>query len=111
MQVEHHPESRMRQYQLADRARAFGWPSQRCLVIDDDLGISGAQSSNRPGYQRLVSMVALPEVGIAFGLEGSRLARNCLGWYQLLEVAAASHVLIGDEDGFYAPPAFHGPLL
>jgi DNA invertase Pin-like site-specific DNA recombinase len=70
MQVEHHPESRVRQYQLADRARAFGWPAQRCLVIDDDLGISGAQSTNRPGYQRLVSMVALREVGIVFGLAG-----------------------------------------
>src|SRR2546422_5724043 len=78
MQVEHHPESRFRQYQLTDRARAFGWPVQRCLVIDDDLGISGAQSSNRPGYQRLISMVALREVGIVFGLEVSRLARNCL---------------------------------
>ena len=85
MQVEHHPESRLRQYQLTDRARAFGWPAQRCLVIDDDLGISGAQSSNRPGYQRLVSMVALREVGVVFGLEVSRLARNCLDWYQLLE--------------------------
>jgi hypothetical protein len=25
-----------------DRAKAFGWQVQRCLVIDDDLGISGA---------------------------------------------------------------------
>ena len=49
LQVEYHPESRFRQYQLTDRARVFGWPAQRCLVIDDDLGSSGAQSSNRPG--------------------------------------------------------------
>jgi DNA invertase Pin-like site-specific DNA recombinase len=89
MQVEHYPESRFRQYQLTDRARAFGWPVHRCLVIDDDLGMSGAQSSNRPGYQRLIAMVALREVGIVFGLEVSRLARNCLDWYQLLELAAA----------------------
>jgi DNA invertase Pin-like site-specific DNA recombinase len=64
MQVEQHPESRLRQYQLVDRAQALGWPAQRCLVIDDDLGFSGAQSSNRPGYQRLVSLLALREVGI-----------------------------------------------
>ena len=69
MQVEHHPESRLRQYQLTNRAKTFGWAAQRCLVIDDDLGISGAQSSNRPGYQWLVSMLALREVGIVFGLE------------------------------------------
>jgi DNA invertase Pin-like site-specific DNA recombinase len=111
LQVEHHPESRYRQYQLADRARCFGWPAQRCLVIDDDLGISGAQSSNRPGYQRLVSMLALREVGIVFGLEVSRLARNCLDWYQLLELAAAFNVLIGDEDGLYDPSDFNDRLL
>src|SRR5205823_1862873 len=111
LQVEHHPESRLRQYQLTDRARSFGWPAQRCLVIDDDLGISGAQSSNRPGYQRLVSMLALREVGIVFGLEVSRLARNCLDWYQLLELAAAFNVLIGDEDGLYDPADFNDRLL
>ena len=111
MQVEHHSESRLRQYQLTDRAKTFGWPPQRCLVIDDDLGISGAQSSNRPGYQRLVSMLALREVGIVFGLEVSRLARNCLDWYQLLELAAAFNVLIGDEDGLYDPSDFNDRLL
>jgi len=111
LQVEHHRESRLRQYQLTDRAKAFGWPAQRCLVIDDDLGISGAQSSNRPGYQRLVSMVALREVGIVFGLEVSRLARNCLDWYPLLELAAAFNVLIGDEDGLYDPSDFNDRLL
>ncbi len=111
LQVEHHLESRLRQYQLTDRATSFGWPVQRCLVIDDDLGISGAQSSNRPGYQRLVSMLALREVGIVFGLEVSRLARNCLDWYQLLELAAAFNVLIGDEDGLYDPSDFNDRLL
>jgi DNA invertase Pin-like site-specific DNA recombinase len=111
LQIEQHPESRQRQYQLADRAQALGWPAQRCLVIDDDLGLSGAQSSNRPGYQRLVSLVALHEVGIIFGLEVSRLARNCLDWYQLLELAAAFAVLIGDEDGLYDPAEFNDRLL
>ncbi len=111
VQVEEHAESRRRQYQLAERAQAMGWPSQRCLVIDDDLGLSGASSLNRPGYQRLVSLVALHEVGIIFGLEVSRLARNCLDWYQLLELAAAFAVLIGDEDGLYDPADFNDRLL
>jgi DNA invertase Pin-like site-specific DNA recombinase len=111
LQVERHAESRHRQYQLAERAQVLGWPSGRCLVIDDDLGLSGAQSSNRPGYQRLVSLVALREVGIVFGLEVSRLARNCLDWYQLLELAAAFAVLIGDEDGLYDPGDFNDRLL
>lgn len=73
LQVERHQESQRRQYQLADRAAALGWPGPRCLVIDDDLGISGAHSANRPGYQRLVSLVALREGGVIFSLEVSRL--------------------------------------
>jgi hypothetical protein len=56
-------------------------------------------------------MVALREVGVVFGLEVSRLARNCLDWYQLLEVAAAFNVLIGDEDGLYDPADFNDRLL
>jgi DNA invertase Pin-like site-specific DNA recombinase len=110
-QVENHLESQKRQYQLTDRAQQFGWSNARCVVIDEDLGISGAQSFNRPGYQRLVSMVALREVGIVFGLEISRLARNSLDWYQLLELAAAFDVLIADEDGVYNPGDFNDRLL
>jgi DNA invertase Pin-like site-specific DNA recombinase len=110
-QVEHNVESQMRQYQLVDRAQTLGWLPDHCLVIDDDLGISGAQSYNRPGYQRLISMLALREVGIVLGLEISRLARNSLDWYQLLELAAAFNVLIADEDGLYNPGDFNDRLL
>ena len=56
-------------------------------------------------------MVALREVGIVFGLEISRLARNSLDWYQLLELAAAFDVLIADEDGIYNPGEFNDRLL
>lgn len=100
-QVRYHQESQKRQYQLQERAQALGWPAAQCVVIDDDLGISGAQSHNRPGYQKLISHIALREVGIVLGLEVSRLARNSLDWYQLLELAAAFDVLIADEDGVY----------
>jgi DNA invertase Pin-like site-specific DNA recombinase len=110
-QVENHLESQKRQYQLTDDAQSLGWAAARCIVIDEDLGISGAQSFNRPGYQRLVSMVVLREVGIVFGLEISRLARNGLDWYQLLELAAAFDVLIADEDGVYNSAEFNDRLL
>ena len=98
-QVEQNQESQKRQHQLRERAQALGWSAARCVVIDDDLGLSGASSSNRPGYQRLISKLALREVGLIVGLEVSRLARNCLDWYQLLELAAAFDTLIADEDG------------
>lgn len=110
-QVEHNLESQKRQYQLVDRAQALGWLPDHCLTIDDDLGRSGAQSYNRPGYQRLISMLALREVGIVLGLEVSRLARNNLDWYQLLELAASFDVLIADEDGIYNPGEFNDRLL
>jgi DNA invertase Pin-like site-specific DNA recombinase len=109
--VEQHLESQKRQYQLVERAQNLGWPAAQCVVIDDDLGISGAQSHNRPGYQQLISMIALREVGIVLGLEVSRLARNSLDWYQLLELAAAFDVLIADEDGVYNPGDFNDRLL
>ena len=110
-QLEKNLESQKRQYQLVERAQALGWPAARCRVIDKDLGISGAHSANRPGYQRLISMLALREVGLVLGLEVSRLARNSLDWYQLLELAAAFDVLIADEDGVYDPGEFNDRLL
>jgi DNA invertase Pin-like site-specific DNA recombinase len=109
--VEQNNESQKRQYQLVERAQQLCWTAAQCVVIDDDLGISGAQSYNRPGYQRLTSMIALREVGIVLGLEVSRLARNSLDWYQLLELAAAFDVLIADEDGIYEPSDFNDRLL
>ena len=41
-QVQRHQESTQLQYALADRAVRLGWPRDRVLVIDDDLGLSGA---------------------------------------------------------------------
>jgi DNA invertase Pin-like site-specific DNA recombinase len=96
---------------LRERAQTLGWRENQVVVIDDDLGISGAHSENRPGYQRLVSMLALREVGIVLGIEVSRLARNCLDWYQLLEIASAFGALIGDEDTVSDPSDFNDRLL
>lgn len=109
-QLEQNRESQRRQDQLVERAQALGGPAARCLVIDDDLGVSAAPSANRPGYQRLVAMLARREVGLILGLEVSRLARHGLDWYQLLELAAAFEVLIADEDGIYHPSEFNDRL-
>ena len=42
-QVRHHHESRRRQYDLAARARTFGWTE--VIVVDEDQGKSGASSA------------------------------------------------------------------
>ena len=78
-QVLHHRESAARQYGLAHRAVALGWPEQRVLVIDDDQGQSGRSADGRAGFQRLVTEVTLNHVGIVLGLEMSRLARSHKG--------------------------------
>ena len=72
-QLLHNPESRRRQYALADRARQLGWTTVE--VIDDDLGRSGG-GVNRPGFERLPAAICEGRVGAVFAIEASRLARN-----------------------------------
>jgi DNA invertase Pin-like site-specific DNA recombinase len=88
-QVLRHEESTRLQYGLVDRARQLGWPKERVLVIDDDLGHSAAEGEHRAGFQRLVSEVSLDHVGMMLGVEISRLARSSKDWHQLLEILCA----------------------
>ena len=110
-QVEHNRESTARQYALADRACQLGWPKEQVMIIDEDLGLSGASTDKRSGFARLTSEVALAHVGIVLGLEVSRLARNNADWYRLLELCGITDTLIGDNDGVYHPALFNDRLL
>jgi DNA invertase Pin-like site-specific DNA recombinase len=110
-QVEHNRESTARQYALKQRAEALGWPVDRIVVIDDDLGLSGATAHQRNGFARMTAEVALAEVGIILGLEVSRLARNNADWYRLLDLCSMTNTLIGDADGVYHPSLFNDRLL
>src|SRR5262245_63801444 len=75
-QVLENTESTARQYALRQRAVALGWPPERVVVVDSDLGQSGASAADRAGFQRLVAEVGLGRVGLVLGLEVSRLARS-----------------------------------
>jgi DNA invertase Pin-like site-specific DNA recombinase len=110
-QVLENTESTQRQYALRQRAIALGWPSDRVIVIDSDLGQSGASAVDRAGFQRLVADVGMGRAGIVLGLEVSRLARNSTDWHRLLEICALSDTLILDEDGIYDPAHFNDRLL
>jgi DNA invertase Pin-like site-specific DNA recombinase len=110
-QVLDHQESTRLQYGLAHRAEALGWAPERVLVIDDDLGKSGASAEGRAGFQRLVSEVSLDQVGIIFGIEMSRLARSNADWHRLLELCALFRTLIADLDGVYDPAHYNDRLL
>lgn len=110
-QVIENTESTQRQYALRQRAVALGWPSDRVVVIDSDLGQSGASAADREGFQRLVAEVGMGRAGIVLGLEVSRLARNSSDWHRLLEICALTNTLILDEDGLYDPAHFNDRLL
>jgi DNA invertase Pin-like site-specific DNA recombinase len=109
-QVAENQESTRRQYALRERATALGWAAEQIVVIDSDLGLSGA-SSDRAGFQNLVAEVGMGRAGIVLGLEVSRLARNSTDWHRLLEICALTETLILDEDGLYDPTDFNDRLL
>ena len=110
-QVLENTESTERQYALRQRAVALGWPPERVVVIDSDLGQSGASATDREGFQRLVAEVGLGQACIVLGLEVSRLARSSADWHRLLEICALTDTLILDEDGIYDPAHFNDRLL
>lgn len=110
-QMVQHTESLARQYELRERAVALGWPGHQVVVIDVDLGRSGAQTDGRTGFKELVADVGLGKVGIVLGIEVSRLARNNADWYQLLDLCAITDTLIADADGVYHPADFNDRLV
>src|SRR5207344_3566755 len=110
-QVEHNRESTDRQYALVNKASDLGWPADKVVVIDEDLGVSGSGAVARSGFARLTAEVALGHVGLVLGLEVSRLARNNADWYRLIDLCGLSDTLIGDADGVYHPALFNDRLL
>jgi DNA invertase Pin-like site-specific DNA recombinase len=110
-QVRHHQESTELQYRLVQRAVLLGWPRERVHLIDDDLGKSGASSSERRGFQTLIAEVGLGKAGLVMSLDASRLARNNRDWHQLLELCSLFGVLIADGERLYDPAAYHDRLL
>lgn len=110
-QVENNRESTDRQYALVHKAAELGWPTDRVVVIDEDLGLTGSGAVARSGFARLTAEVALGHVGLVLGLEVSRLARNNADWYRLIDLCGLSDTLIGDADGLYHPGLFNDRLL
>lgn len=110
-QVAQNKESQAYQYRLQQRAIELGWAASRIRVIDSDLGRSGSEATGRTGFQELIAAVSLGQVGIVFGYEVSRLARNNQDWYHLLDLAAICGTLIADNDGVYDPRQYNDRLL
>src|SRR6201997_215447 len=99
-QVRQNKESQLLQYAVAERVRALGW--QQVEIINSDLGSSaGLAAAPREGFERVLSLVALGEVGIVGSREVSRLSRTDKDWCRLLEVCQIFGTLIADEQQVY----------
>ena len=99
-QVRQNKESQRLQYDVAERMRALGW--KHVEIVDGDLGCSAAMASaRREGFERVLSSVALGEVGIVGSREVSRLSRTDKDWCRLLEVCQIFGTLIADEQQVY----------
>ena len=110
-QVEFNRESTARQYALVEKANELGWAKEQVIVIDEDLGVSGSGFAERSGFARMTADVALGHVGIVFGLEVSRMARNNADWYRLFDLCSITDTLVGDSDGIYHPALFNDRLV
>lgn len=60
-QVQEHGESTARQYALKRRAEVLGWSSQHILIIDEDLGLSGASTAAPQSLRGRPELRWLPE--------------------------------------------------
>jgi DNA invertase Pin-like site-specific DNA recombinase len=102
-QVRGNHESTVRQYALADRAKALGWPAGAVQTIDDDQGLSGARSDHRDGFKALMAEIGAGQVGVVLALEASRLARSSVDWHRLVEICVVTKTLLADESAVYDP--------
>src|SRR5215469_9882758 len=102
-QVRGNRESSARQYALADRAKALGWPAGSVQTIDDDQGRSGAHADHRHGLKKLLAEIGAGQVGLVLALEASRLARSSVDWHRLVEICVVTKTLLADEQAVYDP--------
>lgn len=110
-QVATNLESQRRQYALSNRLRGWGWSPSKIEVIDEDQGQSGADSSRRTGFQRLVTDVAMGNVGLIISLETSRLTRSNEDWQKLLTICEVRNTLLADAEGIYSLNIYNDRML
>jgi DNA invertase Pin-like site-specific DNA recombinase len=102
-QVRNHRESYHVQKGLADRAGSLGWPAAKIKIIEGDQGVSASTPQTRDDFNTLLQMIRDQQVGIVFGFDVARLARNSLDWSWLTHWCAMHGTLIGDQHQVYDP--------
>jgi len=109
--VKNHPESYRIQKRLTERAGSLGWPEEKIKVIEGDQGTSASQPQTRDDFNTLLQMVRDRQVGIVFGFNVARLARNSLDWNWLTHWCAMHDTLIGDQHQVYDPAMSQDSLV
>lgn len=102
-QVRVNQESTRRQYALEEQALQLGWSRELIRTIDADLAVSGSLAGERDGFRELLDEVAHGRVGAVLGLEVSRLARNTVEWFQLLDWCRSTDTLLVEGEQIYSP--------
>src|ERR1700730_10168915 len=110
-QVQRHRESAQVQANLQQRARAWGWPAQRIRVLDGDQGCSGTTTAGRDDFAWLLSEIALQHIGLVFGFQINRLAREDEACCRLIKLCGGFDTLLADQDGLYHPHDFNDRLI
>ena len=98
-QVRNNTESTRLQLGLRQKAVGMGWLDP--IAIEDDLGVSAAGYADRPGFQRMLTDVAVRKVGIILCVDASRLSRNSKDWAHLFELCGHFDTLIADLEQVY----------
>ena len=98
-QVRNYTESRRVQIGLRDKAIAMGWNNPS--VVEEDLGLSAGGYTERPGFQNMLTQVAIRTVGIILCIDASRLSRNSKDWANLFELCGHFKTLIADLEQVY----------
>lgn len=110
-QVKNHRESYRVQKGLVDRAEKLGWSSAKTKTFEGDQGVSASTPQARDHFNTLLQMIRDQQVGIVFGFDVARLARNTLDWAWLTHWSALHGTLIGDQHHVYDPKLSHDRLV
>ena len=110
-QVKNNRESYRVQKGLTRRAEALGWPADKIKVIEGDQGTSASQPNTRDDFNALLQMIQDQQVGIVFGMDVARLARNSIDWSLLTHWCALHGALLGDQNQVYDPSLSQDSLV
>ena len=110
-QVKNNRESYRVQKGLTRRAEALGWAAGKIQVIEGDQGTSASVPNSRDDFNGLLQMVQDRQVGIVFGVDVARLARNSIDWSLLTHWCALHGALLGDQHVVYDPSQSQDSLV